>query len=163
MIGINPNRVFQYLGCSGALVPDITNKQVPKMSNSQLVTISAGGNDANFVTILNYCVYQWATWWPWSCDGQLAEAKTIIDKQEYTDNLNSLIQAISKKLQGSTSRMYWVAYTRPWDTTSDECDKVTWAFTRKIGFRQFLTQARRFGFWFRFVFNYADSSKDYNQ
>ncbi len=37
----------------GALVPSTKNDQVPKMSNAQLVTVSAGGNDADFAAILN--------------------------------------------------------------------------------------------------------------
>ncbi len=163
MIGVNPNRVFQYLGCSGALVPDIRDKQVPKMSNSQLVTLSAGGNDANFATILNYCVYQWATFWGWSCDGELAKAKTTIEAQKYTDDLNSLIQAITKKLQGVNSRIYWVAYTRPWDTTSKDCDSVTWSFTGNYGFRQFLTQARRFDLRKSIVLCCANRTKDHDE
>ena len=144
MIGVNPSRKFQYLGCSGALVPSIKNDQVPKMSNAQLVTLSAGGNDANFATILNYCVFQWAAWWPWTCSGQLASANTTINSQSYTDDLNSLIGAIQPKLQGVNSRIYWVGYDRFWDTTTNECDSVTWSFTRNYGFRQFLTQDLRF-------------------
>ena len=146
MIGVNPNRVFEYLGCSGAKVPDIRDKQVPKMSNSQLVTLSAGGNDANFVTILNYCVYQWATSWFWTCDGQLTSAMNTINADEYTNDLKSLIGALSQKLQNGNSRIYWIAYARFWDVTTNECDSVTWAFTRNYGFRQYLTQARRFVF-----------------
>ena len=162
MIGINPNRVFQYLGCSGALVPAIRDNQVPKMSNSQLVTLSAGGNDANIATILNYCVYQWSTWWFWSCDGELAKANTTIAAQQYTDDLTSLIQAIAAKLQDSSSRVYWIAYTRPWNTTSNDCDSVTWAFTRNLGFRQYLTQARRFILRLPSVLQCADKQNDYN-
>ena len=108
MIGVIPGRKFQYLGCSWALVPSIKNDQVPKMSNTQLVTLSASGNDANSATIRNYCVFQWAAWWPWTCSGQLASANTTMSSQSYTDDLNSLIGAIQPKLHGVNSRIYCV-------------------------------------------------------
>ena len=54
LMGYNPNRKFQYLGCSGALVPEIIKNQVPLLKSPQIVTISAGGNDAELATILNY-------------------------------------------------------------------------------------------------------------
>lgn len=57
MFGVNPNRHFQYLGCSGALVNDIRDRQIFKMQKSEVVPPSAGGNDANLANILNYCVY----------------------------------------------------------------------------------------------------------
>jgi hypothetical protein len=143
MIGINPSRQFQYLGCSGALSTDVRDKQVPKMKNAQLVTLSAGGNDAHLATILNYCIFQWAAWWPWTCDGELKKAKDAIDSPGYAADLNSLMTAIAPKLQDKNSRIYWVGYEHFFDATTKECDSVTWAFTRTYGFRQFLTQARR--------------------
>ena len=143
MIGINPSRKFQYLGCSGAQVGDIQSKQVAKMQSSQLVTLSAGGNDANLATILNYCIYQWATWWWPTCDGQLSSANETINDAKYTTGLTNLINAITPKLQGSNARVYWVGYPRFFDTTTNECDSVTWAFTRNYLNRQYLTQDRR--------------------
>ena len=145
MIGINPDRKFQYFGCSGALVSDIRDKQVPKMNKAQLVTISAGGNDAHLATILNYCVYQWSTIWFlwWSCEGELKKAKDAIDDQEYTEDLKNLLDAIVPKLLDKDSRIYWVGYERFWDTTTTECDSVTWSFTKNFGYREYLTQDRR--------------------
>ena len=145
MIGTNPARKFQYLGCSGALVPDITTKQVPMMSKSQLVTLSAGGNDAHLATILNYCVYGWSTLWfsAYTCDGELTSAQNAIDDPQYTKDLNDLMTAVSAQLLDKNSRIYWVAYEPFFDTSTNECDSVTWMFARNIPFRQYLTLDRR--------------------
>ena len=142
MIGINPSRTLQYLGCSGAKAAAIRDKQVPKMSNSQLITLSAGGNDAHFGTILNYCVYQWSSVFFWSCEGEIKSASDEIDSQSYNDDMNSMIKAVAGKLQDPTSRIYWVAYTRPFDTTTKDCDSVTWSMVWKVR-KQYLTQDRR--------------------
>ena len=148
MLGSNGNRVLEYLGCSGAKVPDIKDKQVPMMSEAQLVTLSAGGNDALLSDILNYCIFGWWTPYPyvpwiWNCQKQLDLAKKTIADDDYQNNLNSLVDAIKPKLSGDTSRLYWVGYEHFWSTETDECDKVTWSLSKNLGNRQFLTLDHR--------------------
>lgn len=143
MIGINPNRNFQYYGCSGALVANVTSKQVPKMQQSQLVTLSAGGNDAQLATILNYCVYQWSAMGGETCDEKLTSAENTIDSDQYTQDMKDLMAAIIPKLDGSYARIYWTGYERFWDDTTDTCDTVTWSFIYNLGSREFLRQDRR--------------------
>jgi len=144
MMAINPSRHFQYLGCSGALAPSIKDDQVPKMQRSQAVMLSAGGNDAHLAVILNYCVYQWSAKWFWSCDSELDDGETEVNSDDYSKNLRELLQAIETKLIDKNSRIYWTGYMRFFDDTSNDCDAVTWAFTRVLGFRQYLLQARRY-------------------
>ncbi|KAI4197889.1 MAG: hypothetical protein LQ350_005648 [Teloschistes chrysophthalmus] len=143
MIGENNDRHFQYLGCSGALTNTIREKQVPKMQQSQAVLLSAGGNDAHLSTLLNYCVYQWTAIWPWTCDGELSKAEADVNSDSYLKSMTEMLKAIEGKLVDGNSRIYWAGYMRFFDTSTNECDEVTWAFTRVFGFRQFLTQARR--------------------
>ena len=143
LFGENAVRHFQYLGCSGAKVPEIKDKHVPKMQKSQAVTLTAGGNDAHLATLLNYCVYQWATAWLWTCDGELDKAEKEVQGDAYLKDMKDLLIAIEGKLQDDNSRIYWAGYMRFFDTSTKECDDVTWAFSRNYGFRQFLTQARR--------------------
>ena len=144
MIAENNQRHFQYLGCSGHLTGDIKDKQVPKMQKSQAVLVSAGGNDAHLAVILNYCVYQWAAQWFWSCDGELNSAVDEVNSDAYFKSMTDMLAAIETKLVDGNSRIYWPGYMKFFDDTSKDCDDVTWAFTRVIGFRQYLTQARRF-------------------
>lgn len=144
MIAENSQRHFQYLGCSGHLTDKIKESQVPKMQKSQAVLVSAGGNDAHFGVILNYCVYQWATGWFWTCDGELDSAVNEVNSDDYFKGLTEMLAAIETKLVDKNSRIYWPGYIRFFDDTSKDCDEVTWAFTRDFGFRQYLTQARRF-------------------
>lgn len=143
-MAINPSRHFQYLGCSGALAPKIKDNQVPKMQQSQAVMLSAGGNDAHLAVILNYCVYQWSAKWFWGCDGQILDGLKEVRSDDYSKNLRELLQAIEAKLIGKNSRIYWTGYMRFFDDNSHDCDAVTWAFTRVLGFRQYLTQERRY-------------------
>jgi len=114
------------------------------MQTSELVTISGGGNDANFLNILNYCIFQWATIWFWTCDWALSNGKGLVEEQAFTDKVKALLVAVKPKMDASQySRVYWVGYERFFDASTKECDSVTWAFTRNYGFRQYLTQDRR--------------------
>ncbi|KAL8881429.1 MAG: hypothetical protein Q9198_001372 [Flavoplaca austrocitrina] len=143
MLGTNPIRHFQYLGCSGALIDDIKNNQVPKMQRSKAVLLSAGGNDAHLAVILNYCVYQWASKFYLSCDPHLDSGESEVKSDGYINSLKSLLQAVEAKLANDASRIYWAGYMKFFDDTSADCDEVTWAFSYQYTTRQFLTQARR--------------------
>ena len=60
-LGVQPTRKFQYLGCSGAVASSVLSDQVPFLKSPQMVTLSVGGNDADFAAVLNWCVHQWFT------------------------------------------------------------------------------------------------------
>ena len=145
MIAENNQRHFQYLGCSGALTNEIKDKQIPKMQKSQAVIVSAGGNDAHLSVILNYCVYQWSSKWFWTCDGELDSGLKEVKSDSYFKSMTDMLTAIEANLVDANSRIYWPGYMRFFDDTTKDCDDVTWAFTRNYGFRQYLTQARRYG------------------
>lgn len=161
MIAENAQRHFQYLGCSGALTGDMKSKQVPKMQKSQAILISAGGNDAHLSVILNYCVYQWSSKWLWGCDGELNAGETEVKSDSYFKDMTGMLSAIEGKLVDVNSRICWPGYMKFFDDTSKDCDAVTWAFTRVWGFRQYLTQARRYVTGFdRNVNNITDKLQD---
>ncbi|KAL8724762.1 MAG: hypothetical protein Q9181_006691, partial [Wetmoreana brouardii] len=114
VIAENNQRHFQYLGCSGALTDAIKDKQVPKMQKSQA----------------------WSAWWFWSCDGELDKAENDVNWDSYFKGMTDMLRAIESKLTDANSRIYWAGYVIFFDSSTDEYDKVTWAFTRVLGFRQ---------------------------
>ncbi|KAF2150904.1 hypothetical protein K461DRAFT_270289 [Myriangium duriaei CBS 260.36] len=140
-LGDPNNRNFQFRSCSGAITTDVVEKQIPTIdANQQAILVSAGGNDAELVNILNQCIYQWASinaakveaikaqvaihnhissdqnQIDWDalgldCDAQLARTKRIIE----TD-------AFSHKLDLGHDLSYWF-----WaEDLSTECDTVSW-------------------------------------
>lgn len=138
----NPSLKLQFLGCSGALITDVLQIQVPLLSRPQLVTLSAGGNDADLSTILNYCIYQWAAYDSWTCERVLAESRNKTESAEFSQNLDDLLTGIKKELRDDESRIYYTAYSKFWDVSDTACDNVTWSITRLSG-HQYLTQNRR--------------------
>jgi len=61
---------FQFLSCSGAVVKEVIEGQVPMLEGDQdVILLSAGGNDAELVWILNHCVFQFFSPTPTTANG----------------------------------------------------------------------------------------------
>src|SRR2546430_567935 len=64
-----------FAACSGARVADVQNNQLGSLSaGTSLVTITIGGNDAGFVSVIQSC----ARPWPWTWWGDINNANTFI-------------------------------------------------------------------------------------
>lgn len=114
-LGFQPLRKFQYLGCSGALAANILEDQVALLKSPQMVTLSAGGNDAGLASILNYCIYQWFAPSLWdTCENVLKRSRDTVNSDGYTKGLTDLINGIKGKMRDSSNRIYWVAYNKFW-------------------------------------------------
>ena len=140
-LGTNPTRTFHFLACSGATTRDILDGQVNTLPNKQMmITMSAGGNDVGFADVVDACFFQYTSW---DCEPELQKMKDRIRGADFARNLDNLIQATRKKLAYPNSRIFWTAYAKFFDTTTKDCDSVTWATWAAWGSREFLTQARR--------------------
>ncbi|KAF5619593.1 lipolytic G-D-S-L family [Fusarium tjaetaba] len=153
-LGDTANRKFQFKSCSGAVIKNVIEDQLPSIdSDQQIILLSAGGNDAELVNILNQCVYQWfalndqhstvgkvaemkgepwAKGWDWDaasrgCLGQLQYSKNIINDDEFSKRIDSMIEATKKKLS-SDGMIYYTGYAKFWSTDyGSACDKVSWS------------------------------------
>src|SRR5262245_39089615 len=60
--------------CSGARVADVQNNQLGSLNaGTTHVTVSVGGNDAGFVSVITQC----AKPWPWTCWGDINNANNF--------------------------------------------------------------------------------------
>ncbi|KAJ3549763.1 hypothetical protein NM208_g348 [Fusarium decemcellulare] len=154
--GDKSNRNFQFQSCSGAIIEDVRKHQIPALdSDQQVIMLSAGGNDAELVKILNHCVYQWASFnsleyvtgklqesvaekkipfagnIDWEelargCDEQLKISEGIIDDIEFTAKIETVLYEAKSKL-AEDGMIYYTGYGQFFaDSMTAECDKVTW-------------------------------------
>jgi lysophospholipase L1-like esterase len=66
---------LSHVACSGARIPDVRANQMTALSTAtNLVTISIGGNDAGFVSVITQC----AKPAPFTCTGDIANARSFI-------------------------------------------------------------------------------------
>jgi len=67
--------ILSHVACSGARIPDVRANQLGALSAAtDLVTISIGGNDAGFSSVITQC----AKPWPFTCTGDINNARNFI-------------------------------------------------------------------------------------
>ncbi|KAF5660854.1 integrin alpha n-terminal [Fusarium heterosporum] len=154
-IGDPSKRKFQFLSCSGAVMKDVLEKQIPNLDGDQdAITLSIGGNDIGLISLLNSCIFQmgvftkaqaaiaklaaevdkkytWAKDFDWEslsrgCEGQIQYSVSLAASDTFAKGLDDVLSAAKKKLN-KQGRIYVTGYAKFFaeDMTS-ECDKVTW-------------------------------------
>lgn len=89
---------FTYIACSGAKIPAITEQANSLDGGQQMITISAGGNDAQLIAALNDCVFTFKGLLSGSCGAILDNIRTIIDSADFSSSIDGLISAAKSKL-----------------------------------------------------------------
>lgn len=92
---------FSFVACSGAKVPAITDQANSLSGGQQMITISAGGNDADLAGGLNACVFTWYLAFSYlftQCDDKLKEMQDTIDSNDFSSSLDRLVSAAKSKL-----------------------------------------------------------------
>lgn len=126
-MGVNNAREFQFLACSGATSPQILANQVPQIKDGvQVITVTAGGNDAGFANVLLKCIYPVFGKSIPLCDRALSDAGDVIRSTVFKENVKSLISGALAKL-GADGRLYYVGYAPFFDTQSTQCNEVSWS------------------------------------
>lgn len=70
-----PNTDLVFAACSGATTNSVLSSQVSSLtSDTAIVTITVGGNDAGFSSVVTQCALPW----PWSCSTDLNNAQAFI-------------------------------------------------------------------------------------
>lgn len=97
---------LRFEACSGARTSDVLSSQLGSLSGStDYVTISIGGNDAGFSTVITRC----AAPWPVNCDGDITDAQTYI-RNTLPGKLDRVYSAIRSRAPGA--RVAVVGYPR---------------------------------------------------
>ncbi|KAL8871781.1 MAG: hypothetical protein Q9174_002458 [Haloplaca sp. 1 TL-2023] len=128
-MGFGAEPRLTHLACSGDRSAKVVDQVKQLADNSQdLITISAGGNDALLSEVLKACVYL-----PGSednCNQKLAETKKAID-DELTGNIDRLLQAIAPKVRQGGVVVYTL-YAQFFNAQTDVCSSQTWNWFNDI-------------------------------
>jgi lysophospholipase L1-like esterase len=101
-----PNTNLTFVACSGAKTGDVLANQVQSLSTStNIVTITIGGNDAGFSSVITQCALPW----PWSCDSDITNAQNYI-RNTLPGNLNNVYSQI--KSRAPNARVVVLGYPR---------------------------------------------------
>ena len=108
-----------FRACSGATVADVTNTQLSALtSTTAYVTISVGGNDAGFASVLTTCAQPS---WLSNCYGAIDKANTFINGT-LPGRLTTLYSSI--KAKAPSARVIVVGYPRIFN--GEDCNALTW-------------------------------------
>ena len=103
-----------HVACGGARIPDVRANQLGALSAStNLVTISIGGNDAGFSSVITQC----AKPWPYTCTTEINNAKNFINNT-LPGQLNTLYGEI--RTRAPNARVIVVGYPRLFN--GEECN-----------------------------------------
>ncbi|MFE9694335.1 SGNH/GDSL hydrolase family protein [Micromonospora sp. NPDC005806] len=106
---LNANQIgasLTFAACSGAKVADVSNNQLGSLSSStNYVTLTVGGNDAGFSSVITQC----AKPWPYTCWGDIDNANSYI-RNTLPGTLDNLYNKIRSR--APYARVVIVGYPR---------------------------------------------------
>jgi len=110
---------LNFRACSGAKVSDVTSTQLSALgAGTSYVTISVGGNDAGFTSVITTCA---EPAWLSDCKGAVTKAQGYI-KNTLPGSLATLYAAIRAKAPNAT--VVVVGYPRLFN--GEDCNALTW-------------------------------------
>jgi lysophospholipase L1-like esterase len=110
---------LNFRACSGARIPDVTANQLGALSTAtRYVSISVGGNDAGFSSVLTECAQPG---WMSNCGGAIDTAQAYITNT-LPSKLATLYSSIHDK--APSARVVVVGYPRLFN--GEDCNAATW-------------------------------------
>ncbi|KAJ4293386.1 hypothetical protein N0V90_008669 [Kalmusia sp. IMI 367209] len=160
---------FSFIACSGSrtwhIFEDRPSGKVKQSQASQLkdknpdmVTLSIGGNDIGFATLLDRCVYRFyqshinacrGCHWFWfddctnDCNAAMKEVEGNIDSEKFASDLSRAIQAIFDF--APRTKLFITGYPEFWNDKTDYCDNVSFKLNCPNNYVLPLTKERRRG------------------
>ncbi len=114
------NQRHEFVACAGARTYNVFDGQLaPLNARTRWVTISIGGNDARFGSVVYECAKpEWAS----DCEGEVERARRFI-RDSLPSRLRSVYRAINRRTPGSATRIA-VGYPRLFN--GEDCNGGTW-------------------------------------
>lgn len=123
--------------CGGATTWSVQGQQLGHIAESDLVTLTVGGNEVEFFFTLNDCVYHW--WEGRGCETQMESTKRTIESTALIESYSNLIKAIVQQLKPE-ARLLVTGYATFFNEETEPCNSVTFSVKEPY---QFLTRELR--------------------
>jgi lysophospholipase L1-like esterase len=113
------NTQLTFAACSGAKTGDVLNTQVSSVtSDTKIVTITIGGNDAGFSSVITECA---KPAWMSNCAGKVTTAQNYI-RNTLPGQLNNVYNQIRTRAPSATR----IALSYPRVFNGEDCNAATW-------------------------------------
>ena len=120
-----PSHDFKNLACGGASSLNTLYSQVPRIGDSDVVSITVGGNEVDFFVVLNACVYQW---WPLgTCEKEMATARTLVQSTSFINNFNKMVARTKRKVDDNDGVLLVTGYAAFFNDQTEQCNKISFS------------------------------------
>lgn len=126
-----------YLACGGSDSRSVLFHQVPFIEKSDVITMTVGGNEVHFFSVLNACIYQWLPFS--SCEREVAEARALIESRSLIYKIDAVISESVKRMR-SDALLLVTGYAKFFNEHTDLCDHRTFSRTKPL---DYLTKDKR--------------------
>lgn len=109
---------LNFQACSGAKIPQVTTQANALSTGTRFVTLSVGGNDAGFSSVLTECA---KPGWMSDCDGKINTAQSYINNT-LPGALSTLYATVKSK--APNAKVVIVGYPRIFN--GEDCNAGTW-------------------------------------
>lgn len=123
ILSIDPKK-FRNAACGGASSVSILLTQLSSIQDSKITTLTVGGNEVDFFTILNECVHQWRPLR--TCDAQLKASEDKIEDPNLSRNFNNMLYYGVKRLS-TGARLLVTGYATVFNEETTQCDPATFS------------------------------------
>jgi lysophospholipase L1-like esterase len=114
-----PNTQLTFAACSGAKTGDVLNNQVSSLTaDTKIVTITIGGNDAGFSSVITECA---KPGWMSDCPGKVNTARSYMSNT-LPGQLNNVYNQIHSR--APTATVVVLSYPRLFN--GEDCNAATW-------------------------------------
>jgi len=129
--------LFQSAACGGAVTSTVIWDQLSWIGDSDLVTLTVGGNEADFFSVLNECVYQWRALH--TCEAELQTSRRLIESRRFAEGYAKMVKLGLQRMKPN-GRLLVTGYATFFNEETRGCDSVTFSQTNP---EQFLTRQLR--------------------
>lgn len=126
IVNANQGTIFRNLACGGSTTTSVLLSQVPWIQESQIITLTIGGNEVDFFKVVNDCVFQWVPLG--TCNATISSSRTIIESDYFRQNLEKLIRVIVADMTPE-ARLLVTGYAKFFNEKTTQCDGVSFSRT----------------------------------
>ncbi|KAL8653408.1 MAG: hypothetical protein Q9226_003859, partial [Calogaya cf. arnoldii] len=144
--------------CSGATTQDILDHQFlntpavdpvwgarSEFGAPQVATLTAGGDDLDFLSLVLYCILHF---YPWSnpCEEQIKRSNSLLNGDKFFNSLDLVIKQILVRgitAAGEGFKLFVTGYAQFFNEKTDQCDNTSFTFWDRFGEEPKLTKDLR--------------------
>ena len=117
---------FRHVACGGASISSVLHTQVLWIGSSDIVTITVGGNEAEFFPVVNECVHQWKP--KSTCEAACQKSRTAIESSDLIEAYGKLVKGTMQCMK-KDARLLVTGYATFFNQETRYCDNVTFTKT----------------------------------